>query len=94
MSEKIEAKADKYLCDGRVTVLAVDPDRARSAVVEVQGTAKYLVRFVGAWTCDCPSRVDRCAHVVAAEKVVRVDSGNGLQFGEPDPEIDFLLDGM
>lgn len=91
MSEKIQAKADKYLCAGRVTVLAVDSDHGRSAVVEVRGSATYQVRFLGAWVCDCPSRVDRCAHVVAAEKVVRVSSNSGLRYAEPDPDVDFLL---
>lgn len=89
MSQKILDKADKYLCEGRVTVLKVDV-AAGDALVEVRGTEPYKVRFVGVWTCDCPSRVDRCAHVVAAEKIVNMASAS-VHLGEKDPDIDFLL---
>ncbi len=73
MTDRIEAKADRYLVEGRVAVVEVTPT---SAAVRVTGSSPYVVRASGGvWACPCPARVDRCAHVVAASKVVDVHCG-------------------
>ncbi len=84
----IEDKADKYLADGRVSVLEVSDVRAAA---EVRGSETYLVQHVGVWVCSCPARVDRCAHVVAVSKVIPREEDGSVHLGVRDTGIDYLL---
>jgi len=60
----VEAKARAYLGEGRVRVVS---SGGGIADVLVRGTAVYAVQLSGGrWTCTCPARVERCAHIVAA----------------------------
>ena len=61
--ETIDAKARRYLAEGRVTVEYADSGTVRASC---RGSvAVYRVGFGGGvWRCDCPAR-GRCAHLVA-----------------------------
>lgn len=86
MRETVEQKADRYLAEGRVRVVSLDP-----VVVRVRGSVDepYEVRFVGdVGTCSCPAQV-RCAHLVAASKIV--DGGERFVFS--DSALDEVLEG-
>ena len=68
-SETVQAKAGRYLAEGRVKVLNVS---AGNVEAHVQGSAgePYSIRRAGKrWTCSCPAWQRRCAHVVAVELV-------------------------
>lgn len=67
VSARVEAKAARYLAEGRVRVLRVSGD---SAAAEVRGGELYRLEFVrGSWACDCPAWTPRCTHVLAVELV-------------------------
>jgi len=62
--ENARAKGMRYLGEGRLTVLYVDPDRVQA---ECRGTgAVYRLRWSEdeGWTCTCPAR-GRCSHLWA-----------------------------
>lgn len=67
MRETIEAKAHRYLAEGRLTIHSV---RKRSVTATAKGDgADYSVTYRrGRWSCDCPAR-GRCCHQVAARLV-------------------------
>jgi hypothetical protein len=68
--ETIEAKAARYLAEGRLEVLFVAEESARVRASCRGGDGIYSVTCDrGGWSCSCPARVARCAHVVAAELV-------------------------
>ena len=61
--ESVDAKARRYLAEGRVTVEYADAETVHATA---RGSdAVYLAGFSGGvWACDCPAR-GRCAHLVA-----------------------------
>jgi uncharacterized Zn finger protein len=66
--ESAEAKAARYLAEGRITVLRVDGDRVW-ATCRGSGGAYDLGHAPGrGWHCACPARSD-CAHLVALRMV-------------------------
>lgn len=69
-----DEKALSYIALGRVRVLKVDIE-AREAHILVHSATQdgdpYYVQFYGSeWHCDCPARVNPCAHIRAVQKVV------------------------
>jgi uncharacterized Zn finger protein len=90
--ETIEAKASRYLAEGRVQILSVHGDQV---VAHVRGSQPdpYEVRYNGTvWTCSCEAQTWRCSHVVAVQQVV----GSRYQQHEvsdddPGSELDELL---
>ena len=69
MSEAIDAKAVRYLAEGRVRIRAVSPE-AVEAEVQGSGEAPYETRREGRrWSCDCPAWQRQCCHVRAVRLV-------------------------
>jgi hypothetical protein len=70
--ENAYAKSRRYLIEGRVIVEAVN---SRGVLAKVRGDGRiYTVDYyAGAWSCDCPARSDRCAHLLAVRLVTAVD---------------------
>ena len=70
MRENVEAKAKRYLAEGRVRVQLCD-EESGVASAEVRGNgAVYAVDHDDkGWHCDCPART-RCAHIIALESVM------------------------
>lgn len=95
----IEEKAARYLAEGKVKAKQVD---GSSAVFHVSGSTPgdpYHVKFsnFAGWKCDCPARVDECAHVKAAMLVTDLAQSDADPVGfaiEPSPDIDALLKGI
>jgi uncharacterized Zn finger protein len=66
--ENVEAKAKRYLGEGRLTVTEVSAGRVQA--VCRGGGALYRLGWNGnGWYCDCPART-RCAHLAALMLVV------------------------
>lgn len=67
--ENAEAKARRYLGEGRLRVLEVD-EYAGTALGECRGSgALYVVgRSEEGWRCSCPAR-STCAHIHALQLV-------------------------
>lgn len=66
-----EAKALRYLAEGRIRAVSVDA-QARTATFRAIGSAEtpYTVVYAqGFWSCTCPARVADCAHVKACALV-------------------------
>jgi hypothetical protein len=67
--ESAEAKANRYLCESRLTVVLVDRDTVR-ATCRGSGELYELGHTPGrGWWCSCPVRSDRCAHLIALRSV-------------------------
>lgn len=65
ISADVEAKARRYLADGRVHLQLVVPDEVR-ALVSGSAEHPYLVRWLprADWRCTCPA-ARTCAHIRA-----------------------------
>lgn len=70
--ENAEGKARRYLGEGRVVVQRVARDRV-VATCRGDGCVYRVVYWRRTWSCDCPARSDRCAHLLAVRRVVAVD---------------------
>jgi hypothetical protein len=67
--ETVEAKAHRYLAEGRLVVTKVDADLV-TAYCRGQGELYQLGHDPGrGWWCNCPVRTDRCAHLIALQTV-------------------------
>lgn len=71
--ETVDAKARRYLAEGRLVVVHVDARGAR-ARCRGSGAVYDLEVSGGEWSCSCPARVQRCAHLLALALVVNVPS--------------------
>ena len=95
MSETREAKALRYLAEGRVTVIEVDPKRSY-AELHVQGSRKKPYKTIwnqGAWQCDCEARVE-CIHIWIGRLLVRLEPIVDLTSPETtNEELEGLLNG-
>lgn len=93
-----DEKARAYLTEGKVKAQHVGEFTALFHVTGSQPGDPYFVKFskVGGWKCDCPARVDECAHVKACRLVTDLtteDTGN-VSFGfTPNADIDAILNG-
>lgn len=70
--ENAETKARRLLVEGRVMIRRLDE---RGALTDVRGDSGVLRRvifdaFAELWSCDCPARSEKCAHVLAVAAVV------------------------
>lgn len=68
--ENVEAKARRYLGEGRLTVLRVDGDLVEA---ECRGAGEvhrlgHHPRSRDGWWCTCPAR-GRCCHLAALQSV-------------------------
>jgi uncharacterized Zn finger protein len=70
--EGAQAKARRYLSEGRVCVLYAQRDRV-DALVRGDGHRWRCGYRDGAWGCACPARTDQCAHLVAVRLVCAPD---------------------
>lgn len=66
MREDVEAKARRYLVEGRLVVSAITGDDI-TATCRGQG-GSYDLGHDGGWWCSCPAR-RRCAHLIALQLV-------------------------
>ncbi|MCZ2804334.1 hypothetical protein O2W18_04400 [Modestobacter sp. VKM Ac-2983] len=76
--ENAAAKGRRYLVEGRLTIRSAN--RAGGVVAIVRGDSGLLYRAEWipdrGWVCNCPTRTDRCAHLVALRLVSVVNEAN------------------
>lgn len=73
MSENAEAKARRYLVEGRLEVQRVEHDLVVARCLG-DGGDLYHVHWDherSRWSCSCPAFGPRCAHVLALARVTR-----------------------
>jgi hypothetical protein len=63
--ETIEAKARRYLGEGRLVVTHVLGDNVTAACQGETGTYDLGYTTGRGWWCSCPVRTDRCCHLAA-----------------------------
>lgn len=87
--ETARDKATRYLIEGRLILVTVDPDRV-VATCRGEGVLYRLGFAGGRWWCDCPARSENCCHVLAAKRCVAIDLSppRWLRPGEQDVRID------
>jgi hypothetical protein len=97
-SEAVQAKAATILLEGRVKVkhlAAGYPGEGPHFMAHVSPTEPgdpYIVRFnASGWHCDCPARVQICAHVLACQTITDLEMPAGKPALAHDPEIDKIL---
>ena len=66
VSASVGRKAERLLCEGRVTVLCAEG--GMTAYVRGNHDQYHVQLTLSGWICPCPAR-GVCAHVVAAERV-------------------------
>jgi hypothetical protein len=68
--ENAESKARRYLCEGRVRVIACD-EAAGTIVAEVRGNGAVYAAGHGpkGWACECEAKSKNCAHILALKLV-------------------------
>lgn len=99
-SEKTQAKAAEYLLAGRVRITGLETGYACTAEVYSanQDGEPYRVHFNNSgWHCDCPARVQLCAHILAVQTVtdLKVDKSAAMSFTpKNDVTIDEILGGL
>lgn len=69
--ENAQAKARRYLTEGRITLTHVDQHTAR-AVIRGDGSHHHVTVTGPTWTCTCPART-RCSHQIAVGLVIAID---------------------
>jgi hypothetical protein len=67
--ENPQAKAQRYLCEGRVRVLACNEDDGILADVRGSGASYTTGRGGERWRCDCSAR-GKCCHILALKYIV------------------------
>ena len=66
MSESVEQKAGRYLCERRIPVLSVSPYRVDATALGTKGTVYRFVREAGKGSsCTCPGFGRRGCHRLA-----------------------------
>lgn len=72
-SEAVQAKAATILLEGRVSVVSLIMGAAPHFAAHVAPSEPgdpYIVKFnASGWHCDCPARVQVCAHVLACQTI-------------------------
>ncbi|HEX4519219.1 MAG TPA: hypothetical protein VH063_06520 [Gaiellaceae bacterium] len=71
--ETIEAKAMRYLAEGRLYVHTVRPGEVAATC---RGNDRYRLGWNGSWWCNCPARI-HCAHIFALQLVTVPDRNVG-----------------
>jgi hypothetical protein len=96
-SEAVQAKAATILLEGRVKVkhlqaLGDGHWVFQAHVSPTEPGDPYIVRFnASGWHCDCPARVQICAHVLACQTITDLEMPAGKPALAHDPEIDKIL---
>jgi hypothetical protein len=67
--ENAQAKGERYLLSGRLTVRLVTPERIDAFCKGDSGHIYRVIHDAGMWSCSCPAK-QRCAHLVALKRVV------------------------
>ncbi len=67
--ENADAKARRYLAEGRLQVLEAGPAVVR-ATCRGDGHVYRLGWWHGRWGCTCPAVTERCCHLLALRLVV------------------------
>ncbi len=78
--EGAHEKGRRYLTEGRLTIRQFSRVAGVTATVRGDGGLVYRAEWspdVG-WSCNCPARTDRCAHLVALRLVTVVNEGAAL----------------
>lgn len=86
-----EKKAGEYLVSGRIKTVAVDEESGTFHASSSSSAGVYVIRYTGVWSCTCPARIERCAHIQACQKITDFqESGGRISLGR-DADIDALL---
>jgi uncharacterized Zn finger protein len=74
--ENAPTRALRLLIEGRVMVQRVDDRGVLARVRGDSGAVRTVVREYDGWSCDCPAKGEKCAHVRAVMlcTVARADS--------------------
>lgn len=84
----VDAKADAYIAEGRVTVVEQGPTSAY-ALVKGSSAEPYECRWNGsAWTCTCDARTWRCTHVVASSRVTGLGTASSKPVIQAPSDLD------
>jgi uncharacterized Zn finger protein len=67
-SQEVQAKAARYLLQGRVRVDYADQKSLSALVTGSRLTAYVIMCIDGRWRCDCPAK-SKCAHITACEAI-------------------------
>jgi hypothetical protein len=67
-----DEKALQYIALGRVRIERKDALYAKALVhsATTDGDPYFVEYHGGVWHCDCPARVNPCAHIRAVQKVI------------------------
>lgn len=92
-----DEKALQYIALGRVRIKHLDVDSgilyADVKSASQSGDPYYVRHDGGEWHCDCPARVNPCAHIRALQKVVEFPTVKPTMGVHYTSSIDALLDG-
>lgn len=82
--ENASHKARRYLVEGRVIVTYASTYRVKAQVRGVGGVWFPSFHEDSGWQCDCPTRSDRCSHLIALRLVTAptVDRVKEQGFGD------------
>lgn len=69
-----EDRARRYLTEGRVTILHVEPGRVLASCLGLQDEYRLGLEPGHGWWCSCPE-VGLCAHLLAVQLVTEVKPG-------------------
>jgi uncharacterized Zn finger protein len=69
--ESAHNKGRRYLTEGRLTIRTATRELGVVAIVRGDSGELYRTAWAPAlgWSCTCPARTDRCAHLVALRLV-------------------------
>jgi uncharacterized Zn finger protein len=71
--ETAATRARRLLIEGRVMLQRIDDHGLLASVRGDSGAVRSVAFHLGQWSCDCPARGERCAHVRAVQLVVAID---------------------
>jgi hypothetical protein len=70
--ENAPTRALRFLVEGRLMIRHVGLDLVDACVRGDSGVLRRVTFDPSGWSCTCPARSDRCAHVLAVKTVVVV----------------------
>lgn len=86
--EDTEAKARRYLAEGRLVVTRLLGDTVDAVCQGTSGSYELGHRPDQGWFCSCPVRTDRCSHLAALWLVTirrRPPERKSAATAQPDP---------
>jgi hypothetical protein len=75
MRENVQAKAQRYLGEGRIVIRELD-EYAGTLLADARGSGSvYGVSRDerGRWRCDCATRGPKCCHILAVKLVTALE---------------------